>query len=290
MRTKMKKSFNCKIMLLFRSLALLSLIMMSYSLRATPVSPTFEHIKSSGTLNIGYRQLDPFSYKDSDGKITGYTITVCNMIAEELRLTLGLKKLAIHYIPVIFSQRINALNSNKIDMDCSVNTDAPERKNSVSFSIDYFVANMRVISLRKNNIQTLNDLKGHAVSVPRGSKDLLEVNKVNREKHLNLSIVTSDTVQDAFDMMVQHRTAAILLDDILAYPMINRSAHPEGFTVSKEVVGEKMKYAIMMRKQDPLFVAFINKTLENIFESPVNTQMTNKWLGQKIAVKKMHNN
>ncbi|WP_223271300.1 transporter substrate-binding domain-containing protein [Buttiauxella sp. B2] len=284
----MKKIFSCKLKLLFRTTMLLALAIVSRNMWAAPVSPTLEHIKQSNTLNIGYRQLAPFSFRDNDGKVTGYTITLCNLIADELRHSLGLKKLAINYIPILFTDRVSSLNSSKIDMDCSVNTDAPERKSSVSFSNDYYVANMRIVSLGKNNIRSLNDLKGRTVSVPRGSKDLLELNRVNREKHLSLSIITSDTMEDAFNMMAQHSTAAVILDDILAYPFINQSEHPEDFTVSHETVGDKMKYAIMMKKQDPMFVAFVDKTLERILESPQNMQLVNKLLVQKVVIKNKH--
>lgn len=285
----MKNSFNLKIKYMFSALILLPFSMVSQQLSAEQKSVTLDHIKSSSTINIGYRQLEPFSFRDSDGKVTGYTIALCNMIADQLRVSLGIKKLAIHYIPILFTERVSALNSSKIDLDCSVNTVAPERQNSVSFSVDYFVANMRIVSLRTNNIKSLNDLKGRAIAVPRGSKDLLELNRINREKNLSLSIVTSDTVEDAFDMMMQKRTAALILDDILAYPYINQSEHPEDFTVSSEVVGDKMKYALMMRKEDPLFVAFVDKTLGQIFESPLNAQLTSKWLAQKVVMKNTQN-
>jgi glutamate/aspartate transport system substrate-binding protein len=285
----MKNLFSLKLKHLLNALMLIPLSMASQPLSAEPTSVTLEHIKSSDTLNIGYRQLEPFSFRDSDGKVTGYTIALCNMIADELRVSLGIKKLAVHYIPVLFTERVSALNSSKIDLDCSVNTVAPERQNSVSFSTDYFVAHMRIVSFRNNNIRTLNDLKGRAIAVPRGSKDLLELNRINREKNLSLSIVTSDTVEDAFDMMTQKRTAALMLDDILAYPYINQSEHPEDFTVSSEVVGDKMKYALMMRKEDPMFVAFVDKTLGRIFESPLNAQLASKWLTQKVVVKNTPN-
>jgi glutamate/aspartate transport system substrate-binding protein len=261
---------------------LLPLIAASPQIFAATDSVTLAHIKATSTLNIGYRQLAPFSFRDETGKMTGYTISLCNLIAEELRLTLGLKTLAIHYIPTTFSDRVSALNSSKIDLDCSVNTDTPERKDSVSFSTDYYVAHMRIVALRKNNIHTLDDLRGRAVSVPRGSKDLLELNRANREKKLNLSIITSETVKEAFDLMVAHHTAAMMIDDILALPYINQSEHPEEFTLSRETVGVKMKYAIMMRKEDPQFVTFVDKTLGHITESGQNALLTSKWLTLKV--------
>ncbi|RPH27265.1 amino acid ABC transporter substrate-binding protein [Buttiauxella warmboldiae] len=286
----MKKSFNQKIKHLLSVLILLPLPIVSQPLAAKPTSHTLDHIKASSTLNIGYRQLKPFSFREADGTVTGYTISLCNIIADDLRLSLGMKKLAIHYIPVTFTDRVSALNSSKIDLDCSVNTIAPERKKSVAFSSDYYVANMRIISLRYNNIHFLNDLQGRTISTPRGSKDLLELNRINREKKLSISFVTSDTTEEAFEMMAKKRTAALLLDDILAYQFINQSEHPEDFTVSHEVVGEKMKYGLMMRKDDPLFVAFVDKTLEQILRSPRHAQIANKWLVQKVMMKSPQNN
>lgn len=263
---------------------LLPLAAASPQVLAADHSVTMEHIKATSTLNIGYRQLAPFSFRDDSGKMTGYTISLCNLIAEELRLTLGLKTLAIHYIPTTFSERVSALNDSRIDLDCSVNTDTPERQNSVSFSTDYYVAHMRIVALRKNNIHTLDDLRGRAVSVPRGSKDLLELNRANREKKLNLSIITSETVKEAFDLMVAHHTAAMMIDDILALPYINQSEHPEAFTLSRETVGVKMRYAIMMRKDDPQFVTFVDKTLGHIVETGQNAQLTSRWLTLKVNV------
>jgi glutamate/aspartate transport system substrate-binding protein len=51
-----------------------------------------------------------------------------------------------------------------------------------------------------------------------------------------------------------------------------------------------MKYALMMRKEDPMFVAFVDKTLGTIFESPLNAQLVNKWLTQKVVVKNTQKN
>lgn len=138
------------------------------------------------------------------------------MIADKLRQYLKLNKLTIHYIPVNFAERFSALNTRKIDMDCGVNTNAPERTSSVSFSDNYYTAKMRIISLRKNNIQSIADLKGRTVSLTGSSKDLLEFNKANREQHLNISTITSTTIKGAFEKMAHNESAAFFVDDILA--------------------------------------------------------------------------
>ena len=49
-------------------------------------------------------------------------------------------------------------------------------------------------------------------------------------------------------------------------------------SVSAETIGADMHYAIMMRKNDPQFVAFIDSSLKTIFASPINVQLRKKWL------------
>jgi glutamate/aspartate transport system substrate-binding protein len=200
------------------------------------------------------------------------------MIADKLRQYLKLNNLTIHYIPVNFAERFSALNARKIDMDCSVNTNAPERASSVSFSIDYYIAKMRIISLRKNNIHSIVDLRGRTVSLPGSSKDLLEFNKANREQRLNISTITTTTINGAFYKMAHNEAAALFLDDILVWPLINHSEQPELFSVSAQNIGSDMHYAIMMRKNDPQFVTFVNSTLKDFFASSVNAQLRKKWL------------
>lgn len=259
-------------------LLLVCLPAMSQAENAMPNISTLAHIRSSHTLNVGFRENPPFSYTDSGGKITGYTIALCNMIAKSISSELGLKKMAVHYIPVSFAERMAFLNSRKIDIDCSVNADTPERTGSVTFSKDYFVARMRIVSLRRNNLLTLHALKGKTVSIPAGSKDLLEMNRINREQQLNMSLVSTVNVQSAFDRVIQNHTSAMILDDILAWPLINQSGQPDDFTVSHETFGPDMKYALMIKKDEPAFVSLVNQSLEDILHSPGNAELSKRWL------------
>ena len=63
--------------------------------------------------------------------------------------------------------------------------------------------------------------------------------------------------------MAHNESAAFFVDDILARPLINHSEQPELFSVSSESIGNEMHYAIMMRKNDPQFVTFVDSTLKD---------------------------
>lgn len=262
---------------------LMSVALTAFSVWAQAPSTTLEHIRESQTFNIGFREGVPFSYTDSTGKVTGYTVALCTKIANLVRQQLGIKNLNIRFVPVSLSERVTALNGNKIDMDCGVNADTPERIGSVRFTRDYYNADMRIITLRSSGIHTLADLKGKTVSILAGSKDLLEANRINREQHLNLSFRSVVMVKDAFEMMAQHRTAALFLDDIVAYPLINDNPHPSDFSVSPTAIGPKMHYAIMLKKDDPQFLSQVDSLLGEIMSSPLNVQLSKKWLATRTV-------
>lgn len=246
----------------------------SYAARA---DSTLERIKENKSINIGFRELPPFSYTDSDGKLDGYTISLCRMIVQHIGTALGLKKVTINYIKVDPTDRLKLLNTRVIDMDCSVNADTEERRKSVAFSHDYYTAAMHVISLRQNKMHTLTDLKGRAISVVGGTKNMLMVNEINRNQHLNLSLVTSKSRQLAFDKMEKRQTAALLLDDVLALPLIKQSGHSKDFVISPEKLGSGVNYAIMLRKDDPRFTTLINQLMDEIVTSPDGAVLRNKW-------------
>ena len=55
--------------------------------------PTLDRIKASGTIQMGYREDSaPFSYKDRDGRIRGYSVELCEKAAAEIGRAAGALK------------------------------------------------------------------------------------------------------------------------------------------------------------------------------------------------------
>ena len=54
-----------------QGLILLAGLTVSPVLMAQQNAATLEHIQISSVLNVGYRQLPPFSFTDQNGKVTG---------------------------------------------------------------------------------------------------------------------------------------------------------------------------------------------------------------------------
>lgn len=65
---------------------------------------TLQRLSETGTLRVGYGDTAPFSYQDDEGNVRGYSIELCQRVAEQLQQQLNLPKLDIEYVfrtPVI---------------------------------------------------------------------------------------------------------------------------------------------------------------------------------------------
>ncbi|RLM18141.1 hypothetical protein BIY29_18640 [Brenneria alni] len=251
--------------------------------RAADINPTLERIRQTGTIRIGYGDEPPFSYVGPGGMVIGYSIDLCKRISEALRLRLGLDRLNIEYVFRTSANRIQLVNNNAIDIECVTSTNSSEeRRRKVAFSTSYFLVGTRYVSLRKNNLHTLDNLRGRSISIVLGTINASQINRVNREKKLNLSTVVTDTIQKAFDMVSQEQVAAFAMDDILLRTMIASTPNPQDYVISDEVIDDDAKYGFMMRLEDDDFHHAVNAALRQIYASNEIYDIYARWFTQPL--------
>src|SRR5215470_11409766 len=108
---------------------------------ATPVAAqelqgTLKKVKETGTLTLGYRENSPpFSYIGSLDKTVpiGYSIDLCQRVASTVKTTLGLANLQVKWVPVTVADRIAAVASGKIDLECGSTSITLGRQEQVDF-------------------------------------------------------------------------------------------------------------------------------------------------------------
>lgn len=247
---------------------------------------TLDRLRQTGVLRVGYGiNSMPFSYLDADGTVIGYSIDLCKKIADSLRASLGLRRLDVEYVPRSASQRVQMLNDGMVDIDCAASTNTPERRTSASFSISHFYTTTRYVSLAKNQLRKLQDLRGRSVSVTLGTVNVGEITRANREHRLNLSIVMASSLQDAFDLVTRGQVSAFAMDDVLLATMIASSADPSIYAVSDDTLTEPQPYGLMMRLNDRNFENAVNEALRKIYASQEITAIYDRWFNQPIPPK-----
>ena len=137
---------------------------------AAAASPTLDRIKETGVIKFGYRDnAVPFSYKDREGRIRGYSVELCLLVAGAIQKELALPELKIEWLPVEASNRLDYVTSGKVDAVCGTTTITLSRMKTVDFSLPIYVDGGSVLVRAKSKLARLADLKDKRIAVISGT-------------------------------------------------------------------------------------------------------------------------
>ena len=156
-------------MRILRTALLSALTLTVASLAAASASAvTLERIKGAGAINFGYVDgLPPFSVT-SDNGASGYSIDLCQHVAEVVKQKLQLTQLDVRFVPIVANDAAQKLASGEIDLLCTAASDSLERRQSVAFSIPVFNGGVSVLVRQDADEPLLNVLNGRvAMEGPR---------------------------------------------------------------------------------------------------------------------------
>jgi glutamate/aspartate transport system substrate-binding protein len=90
---------------------------------AAAPSPTLDRIKEARAITLGYRSdAAPFSFKDRDGRVLGYSVELCARVATAVQKDLGLAEMKVLWQPLDAADRIAAVASGRVDVECRTTT------------------------------------------------------------------------------------------------------------------------------------------------------------------------
>src|SRR5215467_8787178 len=112
-------------------------------------SGTLDRIKATKTLNLGYRDSSvPFSFAGPEQKPTGYSVDLCNRVADDLKRDLQIPDLAVKWTMVTVDTRMTAVQNGTIDLECGSTTNTLSRQALVDFSLTTFVTGASLLALK----------------------------------------------------------------------------------------------------------------------------------------------
>jgi putrescine:ornithine antiporter len=115
-------------------------------------------IRSTGRLTLGYRaDARPFSYTDDAGMPAGYSVSLCQRVANDAKRDLGLPMVKVDWVPVAFEQRFRALRLGEIDLLCEADTVTLARRAEADFSIPIFPGGIGAV-LRSDSSPRLREV------------------------------------------------------------------------------------------------------------------------------------
>jgi polar amino acid transport system substrate-binding protein/glutamate/aspartate transport system substrate-binding protein len=241
---------------------------------------TLEKIDKNGTLTIGTRRgSPPFAYVDRNNAWVGFAIDLVEQaILPELNKKLN-KQIKLEKKESTPQTRIPLLTANAVDLIAETMTDTQSRRESVDFSLTYFVTGAQFLVKRGSPIKGIQSIANRRIAAQQGSTNA----KIVRERVPNAKLLEFPDQPAAFQALAQGQVEAYTNDGIQLAGLRAKAPRPDDWAVVGEFFSYE-PYGMAMRKNDSDFRHLINVGLMNAIDSGLYFQIYDKWFGPKGEV------
>jgi len=243
---------------------------------------TLKKIKDTGSVVMGVRgSSGALSYTLGEGKYVGFHVELCQRALEDIRKQLGLAKLDIKYQEVTSANRIPLVQNGTVDIECGSTTNNDARAKDVAFAHTAYVEEVRILTKVNSGIKTIADLNGKNVATTTGTTSVTLLRKHERATGVDFKEVFGKDHADSFLLLESGRADAFVMDGQIVAGLASKSKNPADYRIVGEVLSVE-PIAIMMRKDDPAFLAAVNKTIDGMEKSGEMAKLYDKWFMQPI--------
>lgn len=257
------------------------------------LSGTLAKVRASGSIALGYRQASvPFSYLNARNEPIGYSIELCKALVTSIEDAVN-RSLAIRWVPVTADNRVDAVASGQVDLECGSTTSNLERQKRVAFSPIMFVAGTKVMVRQDTQIRSLRDLASKKVAVTAGTTNEKAMRDLDRKFHLGMQLQVVPDHSQGFAQVAGGQSDAFATDDVLLYGLIAENAGKadgNGGTGASQgarfqVVGDYLSYdpyAIMFRKDDPQLAQVVRTSFQALAEDGEIERQYRRWFLRRL--------
>jgi len=255
------------------------LILTFAAMAAAQCPSTLDKIKNSGVFTIGVRNgSPPFSFINKQNERAGFSNDLAMLVHKAMEQKLG-KQVKLEMKETAPATRIPLLTSMSVDLITETMTDTRPRRDSVDFSLTFFVTGADFIVKKGSPIHGTKDIAGKRIGTQQGSTN----ERVLREKYTQAQLVSFPDQAAAFMALQQGKLDAYCNDAIQLWGLKYKSSDPAQW----EVVGDWISYepyGMAMRKNDSDFRAVVNNALMEAIEGGEYFKLYEKWFGAKSDV------
>ncbi len=246
----------------------LSLLLVGAFVASALAADTLAEVKKKGVLVCGVKDsLPPFGYVDEKTRqIVGYDIDFCREIAKRLKVNLELK-------PVTSASRMPQLMEGNIDMIAATMTKNAERAKQIDFSDTYFLTGQKFLT-RKGTVKSLKDMEGKKIGTAKGSTSEQNVAKAIP----SATVLSFDDYPQAFLALQQGKVVAVTTDESILAGLLGKAPNKQEFEIPDIRISDE-PYGLGIRKGNPEFLAFVNKTIVDMEKSGEAKTIFERWFG-----------
>jgi glutamate/aspartate transport system substrate-binding protein len=261
-------------------LAISAAVLLAATAPAFSVDAVLRKIAASGEIVIGYpTEALPFSYRGADGEPVGYSIDLCRQVTAAIRQELQLPALKIRFHPLSFSERLDAVSGNAVDLECGSTTNTPARRMKVAFSVSTFAATIKAVVRKQDGLRQLKDLDGRTVVIVEGTTVGQLVDAVEKKNGLAFRKVHAKNLSEGFQAFIDTKADGLVFDDVVVAPLI--ADKPEYAFLDDVLAVEHL--GLIFPRDNPRLKRIVDETLAAMMRSGAARKNYEKWFQSPIA-------
>ncbi len=237
---------------------------------------TLEKIGRSGVFTVGARTASPpFGFINKQNEWGGFSVDLVQLAHKAIEKKLN-KSVKFELKESTPATRIPLLSSGAVDLIAGTMTDTRARRDSVDFSLTFFVTGAQFLVKEGSPIRGIQDIAGKRVGTQQGSTN----ERALRERGVKADLIVFPDQPAGFTALVQGRVDTYTNDGIQLWGLKYKAPNPNEW----KVVGDFYTYepyGMAMRKNDSDFRAVVNNALMEALEGGEYFKIYEKWFGPK---------
>lgn len=227
-----------------------------------------EALQKAGKVRIGvFSDKPPFGYVDKDGKNQGFDIEIAKAVGKDL---LGNEN-AVEFVLVEAANRVEYLQSNKVDIILANFTVTPARKEVVDFAKPYMQVALGIVSKDGAVITDVKQLEGKTLLVNKGTTA-----DAYFTKHFpKVKLLKFEQNTETFEALRDGRGDALAHDNTLLFAWAKENP---GFTVGVKNLGDQDFIAAAVKKGNTSLLNWLDAEFEKLGKSGQLKQAYDKTL------------
>jgi ABC-type amino acid transport substrate-binding protein len=229
-------------------------------------------------VTFGYRDgAAPFSAKQRNGKVRGYSVELCEKVAASIGKALGVPNLKIAWRPVDSETRIADVVERKIDAECGTTTITLSRMERVDFSVPIFVDGGSALVRAKDALAQVADLKGKRIAVMPSTTTETALKKAMALAGMTASFVTVKDGREGIAAVLGGKADAFASDRMVLAEL--KSADDRGSELEFLQSDFSFEpYGIVLPRDDAEFRLLVNRTIAGLYKSGEIDAIFIRWL------------
>jgi glutamate/aspartate transport system substrate-binding protein len=236
-------------------------------------------IQKSGTIRLGHLQsAPPFSFVDGAGQPQGYSVELCKRVADSIRQELKLADLKITWVPLQLQDRIEAVRSGKVDIECGTTTWTLTRQQEVDFSLMTFVDGATVLVNGNSEMLRIADLNGKKIAVVPTTTTAGSLQRALKARMLTADVVLVSSPEEGIAKLKSGAVDGYASDRVVLIGLGLQSKTGSNFRVLDEDFSVE-PYALALPRGDPDFRLEVDRALAKLYRSGEIEAVFDRWLG-----------